>query len=81
MIGDDTGEETREGTLDMEKSAPSPKRKEGSTHRNGSSGVVNRVALREFMALVPRREVKGDSRCKTSFCNTKSKTHTGQSLP
>ena len=52
-----------------------------ATHRNSRRRIVNRVTLREFMALIPRRQIERDARRKARLDDAQAESHTRELLP
>ena len=52
-----------------------------ATHRNRRRRIVNRVPLRELMALVPRRQIECDARRKARLDDAQAEPHTRELLP
>ena len=52
-----------------------------ATHRNRRRRIVDRVPLRELMALVPRRQIERDTRRKARLDDAQAESHTRELLP
>lgn len=81
VLDDDTSKEAGEGTLSIEVNKIKKSAKNNVTNRNGGRSVIDGVALSKFVALVPRRQIEGNTGGETSLDDSETETNAGKLLP